>query len=207
MSTGMHHFQGLLLLSVQLAHGADSTMKNHEGQTPLDIAAVSASAGAPFSGHPVRAPGLQAEDVRCLLTDAMPPHALPPAAVPPAAPRWVRHAEPAVALHLHNKFGRGDVLVPPALPGWQARAVELHKENSVDSLEGACDALGGRQCQQTMFYCSVKMWNTHWTGCPKLHELVIKPSVATHSVRPMAGDSPLELLVRPAQFQTSAEKP
>lgn len=54
------------LCALLLAHGADSTVKNHEGQTPLDIAA--------------------AEDVRCLLTDAMPPHALPPAAVPPAAP-------------------------------------------------------------------------------------------------------------------------
>ncbi|XP_037282479.2 tankyrase isoform X1 [Rhipicephalus microplus] len=48
------------LCALLLAHGADSTMKNHEGQTPLDIAA--------------------AEDVRCLLTDAMPPHALPPSA-------------------------------------------------------------------------------------------------------------------------------
>lgn len=40
------------LCALLLAHGADPTLKNHEGHTPLDIAV--------------------AEDVRCLLTDAMP---------------------------------------------------------------------------------------------------------------------------------------
>nr|KAG5687245.1 hypothetical protein BaRGS_025347 [Batillaria attramentaria] len=44
--------------SYGLAHGADPTMKNQEGQTPLDLAS--------------------AEDVRALLTDAMPPVNLPP---------------------------------------------------------------------------------------------------------------------------------
>ncbi|KAL1436839.1 hypothetical protein MTO96_049239 [Rhipicephalus appendiculatus] len=72
------------LCALLLAHGADSTMKNHEGQTPLDIAA--------------------AEDVRCLLTDAMPPHALPPSAkastVQPQCPPNMLGASPLSALSL-----------------------------------------------------------------------------------------------------------
>lgn len=48
------------LCALLLAHGADPTMKNHEGQTPLDLAS--------------------AEDVRCLLSDAMPPQTFPPTA-------------------------------------------------------------------------------------------------------------------------------
>ncbi|KAH7981469.1 hypothetical protein HPB49_024445 [Dermacentor silvarum] len=59
-------------------------MKNHEGQTPLDIAA--------------------AEDVRCLLTDAMPPHALPPSAkasaVQPQCPSNMLGGSPLSALSL-----------------------------------------------------------------------------------------------------------
>lgn len=54
------------LCALLLAHGADSTMRNHEGQTPLDIAL--------------------AEDVRCLLVDAMPPHALPPSVKSSSSP-------------------------------------------------------------------------------------------------------------------------
>uniref|UniRef100_A0A2R5LDL0 Poly [ADP-ribose] polymerase n=2 Tax=Ornithodoros turicata TaxID=34597 RepID=A0A2R5LDL0_9ACAR len=54
------------LCALLLAHGADSAMKNHEGQTPLDIAL--------------------AEDVRCLLVDAMPPHALPPSVKSTSSP-------------------------------------------------------------------------------------------------------------------------
>ncbi|KAG8193909.1 hypothetical protein JTE90_011464 [Oedothorax gibbosus] len=46
------------LCALLLAHGADPTMKNHEGQTPFDLAT--------------------AEDVKCLLVDAMPPPTLPP---------------------------------------------------------------------------------------------------------------------------------
>ncbi|GIY15533.1 poly polymerase tankyrase-2 [Caerostris extrusa] len=46
------------LCALLLAHGADPTMKNHEGQTPFDLAT--------------------AEDVKCLLMDAMPPTTLPP---------------------------------------------------------------------------------------------------------------------------------
>ncbi|XP_049516904.1 poly [ADP-ribose] polymerase tankyrase-1 [Dermacentor silvarum] len=72
------------LCALLLAHGADSTMKNHEGQTPLDIAA--------------------AEDVRCLLTDAMPPHALPPSAkasaVQPQCPSNMLGGSPLSALSL-----------------------------------------------------------------------------------------------------------
>ncbi|XP_077992722.1 poly [ADP-ribose] polymerase tankyrase-2-like [Glandiceps talaboti] len=45
------------LCALLLAHGADPTMKNQEGQTPLDLAT--------------------AEDVRSLLVDAMPPTQLP----------------------------------------------------------------------------------------------------------------------------------
>ncbi|KAI8499774.1 hypothetical protein Bbelb_228250 [Branchiostoma belcheri] len=47
------------LCALLLAHGADPTMKNQEGQTPLDLAT--------------------AEDVRALLVDAMPPQSLPAA--------------------------------------------------------------------------------------------------------------------------------
>ncbi|KAK0140326.1 Tankyrase-1 [Merluccius polli] len=45
------------LCALLLAHGADPTMKNQEGQTALDLAT--------------------ADDIRALLTDAMPPDALP----------------------------------------------------------------------------------------------------------------------------------
>ncbi|XP_026995835.2 poly [ADP-ribose] polymerase tankyrase-1 isoform X2 [Tachysurus fulvidraco] len=45
------------LCALLLAHGADPTMKNQEGQTPLDLAT--------------------ADDIRALLVDAMPPDALP----------------------------------------------------------------------------------------------------------------------------------
>uniref|UniRef100_A0A4W4GAK0 Poly [ADP-ribose] polymerase n=1 Tax=Electrophorus electricus TaxID=8005 RepID=A0A4W4GAK0_ELEEL len=45
------------LCALLLAHGADPTMKNQEGQTPLDLAT--------------------ADDIRALLIDAMPPDALP----------------------------------------------------------------------------------------------------------------------------------
>uniref|UniRef100_A0A8C3XSQ8 Poly [ADP-ribose] polymerase n=1 Tax=Chelydra serpentina TaxID=8475 RepID=A0A8C3XSQ8_CHESE len=45
------------LCALLLAHGADPTMKNQEGQTPLDLAT--------------------ADDIRALLIDAMPPEALP----------------------------------------------------------------------------------------------------------------------------------
>ncbi|XP_076836958.1 poly [ADP-ribose] polymerase tankyrase-1 isoform X3 [Brachyhypopomus gauderio] len=45
------------LCALLLAHGADPTMKNQEGQTPLDLAT--------------------ADDIRALLMDAMPPDALP----------------------------------------------------------------------------------------------------------------------------------
>uniref|UniRef100_A0A8C0J0F7 Poly [ADP-ribose] polymerase n=1 Tax=Chelonoidis abingdonii TaxID=106734 RepID=A0A8C0J0F7_CHEAB len=45
------------LCALLLAHGADPTMKNQEGQTPLDLAT--------------------ADDIRALLVDAMPPEALP----------------------------------------------------------------------------------------------------------------------------------
>ncbi|XP_015929424.1 poly [ADP-ribose] polymerase tankyrase-2 [Parasteatoda tepidariorum] len=48
------------LCALLLAHGADPTMKNHEGQTPYDLTT--------------------AEDVKCLLVDAMPPSSLPPSA-------------------------------------------------------------------------------------------------------------------------------
>lgn len=37
-------------------------------------------------------------------------------------------------------------------------------EGSIGSPEGASDTLGGRQCQQTSLYCSIKMWNTQWAG-------------------------------------------
>ena len=48
-----------------MAHGSDPTKKNQEGQTPLDIAA--------------------AEDVRCLLSDAMPSPS-PSTSTPPTPP-------------------------------------------------------------------------------------------------------------------------
>ena len=58
------------LCAVLLAHGADPTLKNQEGQTPLDLAS--------------------ADDVKCLLQDAMPTAtALPTttkALAPPSVP-------------------------------------------------------------------------------------------------------------------------
>ncbi|KAJ8397112.1 hypothetical protein AAFF_G00009660 [Aldrovandia affinis] len=52
------------LCALLLAHGADPTMKNQEGQTPLDLAT--------------------ADDIRALLIDAMPPEALPTCLKPQA---------------------------------------------------------------------------------------------------------------------------
>ncbi|KAJ8262660.1 hypothetical protein COCON_G00151170 [Conger conger] len=52
------------LCALLLAHGADPTMKNQEGQTPLDLAT--------------------ADDIRALLIDAMPPEALPSCLKPQA---------------------------------------------------------------------------------------------------------------------------
>ncbi|TKS84300.1 Tankyrase-1 [Collichthys lucidus] len=52
------------LCALLLAHGADPTMKNQEGQTPLDLAT--------------------ADDIRALLIDAMPPDALPSCLKPQA---------------------------------------------------------------------------------------------------------------------------
>ncbi|KAM6975395.1 poly [ADP-ribose] polymerase tankyrase-1 isoform 1-T1 [Tautogolabrus adspersus] len=52
------------LCALLLAHGADPTMKNQEGQTPLDLAT--------------------ADDIRALLIDAMPPDALPSSLKPQA---------------------------------------------------------------------------------------------------------------------------
>ncbi len=59
-------FYGTLLLCIfQLAHGADPSMKNQEGQTPLDLST--------------------AEDVRSLLIDAMPIGASTASPTPPTA--------------------------------------------------------------------------------------------------------------------------
>uniref|UniRef100_A0A3Q3JDL2 Poly [ADP-ribose] polymerase n=1 Tax=Monopterus albus TaxID=43700 RepID=A0A3Q3JDL2_MONAL len=52
------------LCALLLAHGADPTMKNQEGQTPLDLAT--------------------ADDIRALLIDAMPPDSLPSCLKPQA---------------------------------------------------------------------------------------------------------------------------
>uniref|UniRef100_H3D6S3 Poly [ADP-ribose] polymerase n=1 Tax=Tetraodon nigroviridis TaxID=99883 RepID=H3D6S3_TETNG len=52
------------LCALLLAHGADPTMRNQEGQTPLDLAT--------------------ADDIRALLIDAMPPDALPSCLKPQA---------------------------------------------------------------------------------------------------------------------------
>ena len=54
------------LCSLLLAHGADSSLKNQEGQTPLDLAT--------------------AEDVKCLLTDAMTANVATTPTPPPAQP-------------------------------------------------------------------------------------------------------------------------
>lgn len=72
-----------------LAHGADCFLKNHENQTPLDLAT--------------------AEDVKCLLMDAMAPHLLisptigvPSAAASPPSDPKTGHSlnpEPAIAAH------------------------------------------------------------------------------------------------------------
>uniref|UniRef100_S4RWH8 Poly [ADP-ribose] polymerase n=1 Tax=Petromyzon marinus TaxID=7757 RepID=S4RWH8_PETMA len=63
------------LCALLLAHGADPSMKNQEGQTPLDLAT--------------------ADDVRALLIDAMPPEALPVTHKPPNIPTIALLASPS----------------------------------------------------------------------------------------------------------------
>lgn len=76
------------LCALLLAHGADPTMKNQEGQTALDLATVSHAPSCHFfhvhasslcDHNPcLSAPShLKADDIRALLMDAMPPDALP----------------------------------------------------------------------------------------------------------------------------------
>uniref|UniRef100_A0A3B3ZP91 Poly [ADP-ribose] polymerase n=1 Tax=Periophthalmus magnuspinnatus TaxID=409849 RepID=A0A3B3ZP91_9GOBI len=62
------------LCALLLAHGADPTMKNQEGQTPLDLATVTE----------VVCFRSKADDIRALLIDAMPPDALPSCLKPQA---------------------------------------------------------------------------------------------------------------------------
>uniref|UniRef100_A0A8C7A4H6 Poly [ADP-ribose] polymerase n=1 Tax=Nothoprocta perdicaria TaxID=30464 RepID=A0A8C7A4H6_NOTPE len=66
------------LCALLLAHGADPTMKNQEGQTPLDLAT--------------------ADDIRALLVDAMPPEALPSCFKPQATVLSAALVAPAVAI-------------------------------------------------------------------------------------------------------------
>ncbi|CAG04910.1 unnamed protein product, partial [Tetraodon nigroviridis] len=79
------------LCALLLAHGADPTMRNQEGQTPLDLAT------APVVFRDQRMyddsvsvpPPSQADDIRALLIDAMPPDALPSCLKPQATVvRW-----------------------------------------------------------------------------------------------------------------------
>lgn len=70
------------LCALLLAHGADPTMKNQEGQTALDLATVNLPLFIVSTLYSRRAHGvfwllLQADDIRALLIDAMPPDALP----------------------------------------------------------------------------------------------------------------------------------
>ncbi|CAN7999995.1 unnamed protein product [Ixodes pacificus] len=77
------------LCALLLAHGADPTLKNHEGHTPLDIAV--------------------AEDVRCLLTDAMP--APSPVCTPVPASRWASQLSSVV----HSAGSGLEAEIPGAL--------------------------------------------------------------------------------------------
>uniref|UniRef100_A0A8C2XNG3 Poly [ADP-ribose] polymerase n=1 Tax=Cyclopterus lumpus TaxID=8103 RepID=A0A8C2XNG3_CYCLU len=71
------------LCALLLAHGADPTMKNQEGQTPLDLAT--------------------ADDIRALLIDAMPPDALPSCLKPQAT---------VVSVHTRMKLKCTLLLIP-----------------------------------------------------------------------------------------------
>ncbi|EEC00316.1 tankyrase, putative [Ixodes scapularis] len=85
------------LCALLLAHGADPTLKNHEGHTPLDIAV--------------------AEDVRCLLTDAMP--APSPVCTPVPASRWASQLSSPVCtpccLHVAPSLEGLEAEIPGAL--------------------------------------------------------------------------------------------
>uniref|UniRef100_A0A672ZF42 Poly [ADP-ribose] polymerase n=1 Tax=Sphaeramia orbicularis TaxID=375764 RepID=A0A672ZF42_9TELE len=73
------------LCALLLAHGADPTMKNQEGQTPLDLAT--------------------ADDIRALLIDAMPPDALPSCLKPQAT---------VVSANVVSTGATGGVVISPS---------------------------------------------------------------------------------------------
>uniref|UniRef100_A0A3B3V5A5 Poly [ADP-ribose] polymerase n=1 Tax=Poecilia latipinna TaxID=48699 RepID=A0A3B3V5A5_9TELE len=73
------------LCALLLAHGADPTMKNQEGQTPLDLAT--------------------ADDIRALLIDAMPPDALPSCLKPQAT---------VVSVGVVSSGAAGGVVISPS---------------------------------------------------------------------------------------------
>uniref|UniRef100_H3A867 Poly [ADP-ribose] polymerase n=1 Tax=Latimeria chalumnae TaxID=7897 RepID=H3A867_LATCH len=67
------------LCALLLAHGADPTMKNQEGQTPLDLATliIISRKQNVYTISDTSPPSSHADDIRALLIDAMPPEALP----------------------------------------------------------------------------------------------------------------------------------
>ncbi|XP_078717480.1 poly [ADP-ribose] polymerase tankyrase-2-like isoform X1 [Lampetra fluviatilis] len=122
------------LCALLLAHGADPSMKNQEGQTPLDLAT--------------------ADDVRALLIDAMPPEALPVTHKPPSIPTIAATSAAATAALALGPTAALASLAPSPVPsGASASGVgggvpllaspsstpaSLSAASSMDSLTGAC---------------------------------------------------------------------
>ncbi|XP_047228404.1 poly [ADP-ribose] polymerase tankyrase-1-like isoform X2 [Girardinichthys multiradiatus] len=101
------------LCALLLAHGADPTMKNQEGQTPLDLAT--------------------ADDIKALLIDAMPPDALP-SCLKPQATVLSSHPQ-SVSAGVGSSGAVGGVVISPSLsPSPSPSPSCLSAASSIDNL-------------------------------------------------------------------------
>ena len=80
------------LCALLLAHGADPTLKNQEGQTPLDLCS--------------------ADDVKCLLQDAMPTTLVLPTTTKTSAPSTNPGPRPSSSMNFGPPAGTDNVVMP-----------------------------------------------------------------------------------------------
>uniref|UniRef100_A0A671M4C9 Poly [ADP-ribose] polymerase n=1 Tax=Sinocyclocheilus anshuiensis TaxID=1608454 RepID=A0A671M4C9_9TELE len=117
----------LKLCALLLAHGADPTMKNQEGQTALDLATVNSTTAADNT---------VADDIRALLMDAMPPDALPSCFKPQATVLSAALISPASTPSCLSAASSIDNLAGPLCDGASGGAT------------GPADGASGTECKE-----------------------------------------------------------